>query len=81
MKSTSIQLKLYFCRFSSYCLSAILIIFSYFQLKEEHSVQGSDEEVDEPPEVDSDEDLSDDNRKQIHEEVRKGCSRLVFFVQ
>lgn len=33
-------------------------------------MHGSDEEVDDPPEVDSDEDLSDDGRKQFHEEVR-----------
>lgn len=37
-------------------------------------MHGSDEEVDDPPEVDSDEDLTDDGRKQIHEEV--GCSRF-----
>lgn len=36
---------------------------------EELSVHGSDEEVDEPPEVDSDEDLSD-GEKQLHEEVK-----------
>lgn len=39
------------------------------QLKEELSVHGSDEEVDEPLEVDSDEDLSD-GQKQFQEEVR-----------
>ncbi|XP_022732006.1 P-loop NTPase domain-containing protein LPA1 homolog 1-like isoform X2 [Durio zibethinus] len=39
------------------------------ELKEENSVHGSDEEVDDPPEVDSDEDLSDDGDKQVHEEV------------
>lgn len=32
---------------------------------------GSDEEVDDPPEGDSDEDLSDDGHKQILEEVLK----------
>ncbi|XP_022752885.1 P-loop NTPase domain-containing protein LPA1 homolog 1-like isoform X2 [Durio zibethinus] len=37
--------------------------------KEENSVYGSDEEVDDPPEVDSDEDFSDDGDKQVHEEV------------
>lgn len=36
-------------------------------------MHGSDEEIDDPPEVDSDEDLSDDSRKQFHEEVRKGA--------
>ncbi|XP_047970886.1 P-loop NTPase domain-containing protein LPA1 homolog 1-like [Salvia hispanica] len=38
------------------------------ELMEELSVHGSDEEVDEPPEVDSDEDLSD-GEKQLHEEL------------
>lgn len=40
-----------------------------FQLKEEQSVHGSDEEVDDAPEVDTDDDTSDDEQKQIHEEV------------
>ncbi|KAL3623985.1 hypothetical protein CASFOL_032801 [Castilleja foliolosa] len=39
--------------------------------KEEQSVHGSDEEVDEPPEVDSDEDLSD-GQKQLQEELEGG---------
>ncbi|KAE8722791.1 P-loop NTPase domain-containing protein LPA1-like protein 1 [Hibiscus syriacus] len=39
------------------------------ELKEENSVYGSDEEVDDPPEVDSDEDISDDGDKEVHEEV------------
>lgn len=34
-------------------------------------MHGSDEEVDDPPEVDSDDDLSDDGRKEIPEEVRR----------
>lgn len=34
-------------------------------------MHGSDEEVDDTPEVDSDEDFSDDGRKQIDEEVGK----------
>ncbi|KAL2507061.1 P-loop NTPase domain-containing protein LPA1-like protein 2 [Forsythia ovata] len=38
------------------------------ELKEELSVHGSDEEVDEPPEIDSDEDLSD-GQKKIEEEL------------
>ncbi|XVE79799.1 hypothetical protein DITRI_Ditri14bG0084900 [Diplodiscus trichospermus] len=37
--------------------------------KEENSVYGSDEEVDDPPEVDSDDDFSDGDDKQVHEEV------------
>ncbi|KAF2292169.1 hypothetical protein GH714_014748 [Hevea brasiliensis] len=39
------------------------------ELKEEHSVHGSDEEVDDPPEVDSDEDYSDDGDKHVQEEI------------
>ncbi|CAL1366839.1 unnamed protein product [Linum trigynum] len=40
------------------------------ELKEENSVHGSDEEVDDDaPEVDSDEDLSDDDDKLAHEEI------------
>ncbi|GMJ15442.1 hypothetical protein like AT5G60760 [Hibiscus trionum] len=39
------------------------------ELKEEHSVHGSDEEVDDPHDVDSDEDFTDDGDKQYHEEV------------
>ncbi|KAK8476452.1 hypothetical protein V6N13_058831 [Hibiscus sabdariffa] len=39
------------------------------ELKEENSVYGSDEEVDDPPELDSDEDISDDGDKEVHEEV------------
>ncbi|KAL3530534.1 hypothetical protein ACH5RR_009856 [Cinchona calisaya] len=38
------------------------------ELKEEESVHGSDEEVDEPPEADSDEETSD-GEKEIHEEM------------
>lgn len=34
-------------------------------------MDGSDEEIDVPPEVDSDEDFSDDDFKQIQEEVYK----------
>lgn len=30
-------------------------------------MNGSDEEIDEPPEIDSDEDLSDDGSKHFHE--------------
>lgn len=32
-------------------------------------MHGSDEEIDDPPEIDSDEDLSDDGSKHFHEEV------------
>ncbi|OVA18030.1 hypothetical protein BVC80_1835g439 [Macleaya cordata] len=39
------------------------------ELKEELSVSGSEEEADDPPEADSDEDLSDVDDKQIHEEM------------
>lgn len=34
-------------------------------------MHGSDEEIDDPPEVDSDEDLSDDGHEQNQEEVQK----------
>ncbi|KAK4791219.1 hypothetical protein SAY86_031632 [Trapa natans] len=37
------------------------------ELKEEQSVHGSDEEVDDPPELDTD--TSDDERKHIHDEI------------
>jgi hypothetical protein len=39
-------------------------------------VNGSDEEVDDPPEVDSDEDLSDDDDKHDHEEV---CVSMLYY--
>ncbi|KAI3683548.1 hypothetical protein L1987_84055 [Smallanthus sonchifolius] len=39
------------------------------ELKEEMSVYGSDEEVDDTREVDSDEDLSDDAKEHMHEEM------------
>ncbi|KAH7862897.1 hypothetical protein Vadar_010776 [Vaccinium darrowii] len=39
-----------------------------FRLKEKHSVHCSDEEVDDPPQVDNNEDLSDDGQKEILEE-------------
>lgn len=40
------------------------------QLKEEQSVDGSEEEADDPPDADSDADLSDDDgKKHIDEEV------------
>ncbi|KDP44001.1 hypothetical protein JCGZ_05468 [Jatropha curcas] len=39
------------------------------ELKEENSVHGSDEEVDDPPEADSDEDFSDDGDNHIDEEI------------
>jgi hypothetical protein len=48
------------------------------QLKEELSVHGSDEEADDPPEVDSDEDPSDDDaEKHNHEEV---CVSMFYFI-
>jgi hypothetical protein len=39
-------------------------------------VNGSDEEVEDPPEVDSDEDLSDDDDKHDHEEV---CVSMFYY--
>ncbi|KAL6979370.1 hypothetical protein U1Q18_021035 [Sarracenia purpurea var. burkii] len=55
--------------YSSCCSSPRMSDGPAKELKEEHSVHGSDEEVDDPPEVDSDEDVSDDGRKQLHEEM------------
>ncbi|PWA52780.1 P-loop containing nucleoside triphosphate hydrolase [Artemisia annua] len=44
-------------------------IVSTHQLKEDQYVYGSDEEVDETPEVDTDEILSDDAKEHMHEEM------------
>ncbi|CAK9171416.1 unnamed protein product [Ilex paraguariensis] len=55
--------------YSSCCSSPRISDGPAKELKEEHSVHGSDEEVDNPSEVDSDEDVSDDGKKLIHEEV------------
>ncbi|KAA8550348.1 hypothetical protein F0562_002032 [Nyssa sinensis] len=55
--------------YSSCCSSPRMSDGPAKELKEEHSVHGSDEEVDDPHVVDSDEDLSDDGRKQIQEEM------------
>ena len=57
---------------------SVFLCPSNFQLKEENSVHGSDEEVDDPPEMDSDDDLSDDGRKQIQEEV---WTSLIFYLR
>lgn len=46
-----------------------MLLFLFLQLKEEQSVHGSDEEVDDPLEADSDEDLSDKTDEQALEEV------------
>lgn len=55
----------------SYSVLVLLLVYrlSILQLKEENSVYGSDEEVDDQPEVDTDEDFSDDGDKEVHEEV------------
>ncbi|KAK3041010.1 hypothetical protein RJ639_026722, partial [Escallonia herrerae] len=55
--------------YSSCCSSPRLSDGPAKELKEEQSVHGSDEELDDSPEADSDEDLSDDGRKQMHEEM------------
>ncbi|KAA8544100.1 hypothetical protein F0562_022112 [Nyssa sinensis] len=55
--------------YSSCCSSPRMSDGPAKEFKEQDSVHGSDEEVDDPPEVDSDEDLSDDGQKQIHEEM------------
>lgn len=57
--------------YSSCCSSPRISEGPAKELKEEQSVHGSDEEIDDPPEVDSDEDLSvsDDGHEQNQEEI------------
>nr|POF03748.1 p-loop ntpase domain-containing protein lpa1 like 1 [Quercus suber] len=55
--------------FSSCCSSPRMSDTPSKELKEELSVHGSDEEVDDPPEVGSDDDLSDDFDKDVDEEI------------
>ncbi|KAK9124207.1 hypothetical protein Sjap_013809 [Stephania japonica] len=55
--------------YSSCCSSPRISDGPAKELMEEQSVSGSDEEADNPPEADSDEDLSDDGERQIHEEI------------
>ncbi|KAL3579682.1 hypothetical protein D5086_017517 [Populus alba] len=56
--------------YSSCCSSPRMLDGAAKELKEGLSVHGSDEEADDPPEVDSDEDLSDDDaEKHNHEEI------------
>ncbi|KAH6765539.1 P-loop containing nucleoside triphosphate hydrolases superfamily protein [Perilla frutescens var. hirtella] len=55
--------------YSSCCSSPRMSDGPAKELKEELSVHGSDEEVDEPLEVDSDEDLSDGQKQQLQEEL------------
>ncbi|KAG6607154.1 P-loop NTPase domain-containing protein LPA1-like 1, partial [Cucurbita argyrosperma subsp. sororia] len=55
--------------FSSCCSSPRILDGPSKELKEDISVHGSDEEVDDPPESGSDEDFSDDGGKMIHEEI------------
>ncbi|KAL2328576.1 hypothetical protein Fmac_022003 [Flemingia macrophylla] len=54
---------------SSCCSSPRMSDVAAKELKEDFSVHGSDEEIDDQPEVGSDEDLSDDGDKHVHEEV------------
>ncbi|XP_061364754.1 P-loop NTPase domain-containing protein LPA1 homolog 1-like isoform X2 [Gastrolobium bilobum] len=54
---------------SSCCSSPRLSDCPAKELKEDFSVHGSDEEIDDHPEVGSDEDFSDDNDKHVHDEV------------
>ncbi|KAF5201493.1 P-loop ntpase domain-containing protein lpa1 [Thalictrum thalictroides] len=42
---------------------------SWVMLKEELSVSSSDEETEDPPELDSNDDLSDEDDKEMHEEI------------
>ncbi|TYK21467.1 P-loop NTPase domain-containing protein LPA1-like protein 1-like [Cucumis melo var. makuwa] len=55
--------------FSSCCSSPRILDGPSKELKEDNSVHGSDEEVDDPPESGSDEDFSDDGNKIFHEEI------------
>ncbi|KAF5744735.1 hypothetical protein HS088_TW07G00314 [Tripterygium wilfordii] len=55
--------------YSSACSSPRMSDGPAKELMEELSVHGSDEEVDDPPEADSDDDLSDDHDKHVHDEV------------
>ncbi|XP_038722198.1 P-loop NTPase domain-containing protein LPA1 homolog 2-like isoform X2 [Tripterygium wilfordii] len=55
--------------YSSACSSPRMSDGPAKELKEELSVHGSDEEIDDPPEADSDDDLSDDHDRHVHEEV------------
>lgn len=54
---------------SSCCSSPRMSDVAAKELKEDFSVHGSDEEIDDQPEVGSDEDFSDDGNKDGHEEV------------
>ncbi|XP_054812500.1 P-loop NTPase domain-containing protein LPA1 homolog 1-like isoform X2 [Prosopis cineraria] len=54
---------------SSCCSSPRLSDGPAKELKEEQSVHGSDEEIDDPPEVGSDEDFSEDGDTRVHDEV------------
>ncbi|GLT56815.1 hypothetical protein SLA2020_298310 [Shorea laevis] len=55
--------------YSSCCSSPRISEGPAKELKEEQSVHGSDEEVDDQPEAGSDEDLSDDNDKLVDDEI------------
>nr|GEV30137.1 P-loop NTPase domain-containing protein LPA1 homolog 2-like [Tanacetum cinerariifolium] len=55
--------------YSSCCSSPKVSEGHAKELKEDQSIYGSDEEVDETPDADSDEDLSDDNKEHMHEEM------------
>ncbi|XP_038896070.1 P-loop NTPase domain-containing protein LPA1 homolog 1-like [Benincasa hispida] len=55
--------------FSSCCSSPRILDGPSKELKEDNSVHGSDEEVDDPTESGSDEDRSDDGDKMFHEEI------------
>lgn len=54
---------------SSCCSSPRMSDFPAKELKEDFSVHGSDEEIDDQPDAGSDEDFSDDDHKLDHEEV------------
>ncbi|KAK4753773.1 hypothetical protein SAY87_001877 [Trapa incisa] len=55
--------------YSSCCSSPRISDGASKELKAELSVHGSDEDVDDPREIDTEEDTSDDEHKQLHDEV------------
>ncbi|KAJ8751374.1 hypothetical protein K2173_016571 [Erythroxylum novogranatense] len=55
--------------YSSCCSSPRMSDGPSKELKGENSVHGSDEEIDDPPEVDSDEDFTDEDNERVHEEI------------
>lgn len=61
-------------------IESYVLIFTIFiyQPKEELSVSGSDEEVDDHVDVETDEDTSDPEEKEIHDEVSTTTLYILF---